>query len=126
MTIMVWTRLDISLPTVTQAQHSSHSEYFQHIPLHYLAMTSVHSTVILKNNSQSHVGTASSMFGEKPSDFSAFLDLFQTRGAISWLWCSHATIGIQKMYHIHKDILNKCVYLHLKAKEPCLCTLFEL
>lgn len=64
-----WIRLDISLPAVTQVQHSSHSEYFQHIPLQYLEMTSVHLTVILKNNSPSHLGTAVGLFGQKLSDF---------------------------------------------------------
>ena len=64
-----WTRLDISLPAVTQVQHSSHSEYFHRIPLQYLEMTSIHLTVILKNNSPSHLGTAIRLFGQKLSDF---------------------------------------------------------
>lgn len=78
-----WTSLDISLPAVTQVQHSGHSEYFQHIPLQSSAVTSAHLTVILKNNSQSHTGTAASLFGQKPSDFSACLDLYQTASQLA-------------------------------------------
>lgn len=93
------------------------TEYLQHIPLQCLVtsvMTSVHLTAILEKkqqkNSQSHFWSATSLFGQNCSPGS-----LSDTGPISWPLFSNATISISLRDHIHKNLLNKCVCLNLKA-----------